>query len=48
MEPNKFSPEHIKNEFITLTPETSSYEGFIETKLQANFDKSDQMFEQPE
>ena len=46
MEPNKFSPEHIKNEFLTLTSETSSYEYFFESKLQDKFDKFDQTFEQ--
>ena len=48
MEPNKFSSEHIKNECITPTYETSSYEDCLETKIQANFYKSDQIFEHPE
>ena len=48
MEPNKFSSEHIKNESLTLTSETSSYEDCIEKKVQAKYDKSDQNFEQPE
>ena len=33
---------------LTLTSETSSSEDFFETKIQAKFDKSDQIFEQPE
>ena len=48
MEPSKFSSEHIENEVLTLTSETSSSEYCFETKLQAKFDKSDQNFEQPE
>ena len=48
MKPNKLSSEHIQNEVITLTYETSSSEYLFETKLQAKFDKSDQMFEQIE
>ena len=48
MEPNKFSSEHIENEAFTLTSEISYSEDFFETKLQAKFDKSDQIFEQPE
>ena len=48
MEPNKFSLEHIKNEFLTLTSETSSHEDFIEANFQAKVDKSDKYFEQPE
>ena len=41
MEPNKFSFEHIENEVINLTYETSSSEYCFETKLDAKFDKSD-------
>ena len=48
MEPNKFSPEYIENEVFTLTSETSYSEDCFETKIQAKFDKSDQIFEQPE
>ena len=48
MELKKFSPEHIKNEVLTLTSENSSSEDHFETKLQAKFDKSDHIFEQPE
>ena len=44
MDLNKFSSEHIENKMITLTPETLSSEDFFETKLQVNFDKSDQIF----
>ena len=47
MEPNKSSSEHIKNEVHNLTSETSSSENYFETKLQAMFDKYDQIFEQP-
>ena len=48
MEPNKFSSEHINNEILTFTSETSLSEAFFETKLQAKSDKTDQIFEQPE
>ena len=48
MEPSKFSSEHIENEVLTLTSETSSSEYCFETKLQAKFDKSDQIFKQTE
>ena len=48
MEPNNFSSEHIENECLTITTKTSSSEDCFETKLQAKFDKSDQMFEEPE
>ena len=48
MEPNKFSLEHIENELVTITTETLSSEGFFETKIQAEFDKYDQIFDQPE
>ena len=48
METNKFSSEHIENEVLTLTSKTSSSEDCFETKLQSKFDKSDQIFEQPE
>ena len=48
MEPKHSSSEHIKNESLTLTYETSSSEDCFERKFQANLDKSDQIFEQPE
>ena len=48
METNKFSSEYIENKMITHTSETLSSEEYFETKLQAKFDKPDQMFEQPE
>ena len=48
MEPNKLSSEPTKNEVLTLTAESSSFEDFFETKLQAKFHKSDQILEQPE
>ena len=48
MEPNKLSSEHIENEVLTLTSKTLSSEDCLETKLQAKFNKSDQIFEQPE
>ena len=43
MEPKKFSSEHITNEVLTLTPETSYSEDYFETILYAKFDKSDQL-----
>ena len=46
--PKKFSSEQIENKIVTLTHETLSSEDWFETKLQAKFDKSDQIFEQPE
>ena len=48
MESNKFSSEYIEKWMITLTSKTLSSEDWFETKLQAKFDKSDQIFEQPE
>ena len=42
MELNNFSSEHIKNEFLTITYETSYSSDFLETKPQARFDKYDQ------
>ena len=33
---------------ITIASESSSSEDWFETKIQAKFDKYDQMFEQPE
>ena len=45
MEPEMFSSEHIENEVLTLTSETLPFEDCLETKLQANLDKSDQNFE---
>ena len=48
MSPNKFSSEHIENKMVTITSETLSSEDCFETKLQAKFNKSDQIFEEPE
>ena len=48
MDQSKFSSEHIKNKMVTITSKTLSSEDCFETKLQANFDKSDQNFEQTE
>ena len=48
METKHFSSEHIKNEVLTLTYENLSSEDCSETKIQANFDKSDQIFDQTE
>ena len=42
------SSEHIENEMVTLTPEHLSSEDCLDTKLQANFDKYDQIVEKPE
>ena len=48
MDPNMFLSEHIENKMVTLTSENLSSEDWFETKLQVNFGKSDQLFEQPE
>ena len=48
IEPKKFSSEHIKNEVLTLTSETSSTKDCFETKLQAKFYKNNEVLEQPE
>ena len=48
MDPNKFSSEKIEDKMITLTSETLYSKDYLETKLQAKFDKYDQIFEQPE
>ena len=48
MKPKKLSSEHIKNEVLTLSYETSSSEYWFETKLQAKFDKTNQIFKQTE
>ena len=48
MDPNNLSSEHIENKMVTITSKTLSSEDCFETKLQANFDKYDQLFEQPE
>ena len=48
MYPNKLSSEQIKNRMFTLNSETLSSEDYFETKFQTKFDKSDQIFEQPE
>ena len=41
IQPNKLSSEHIKNDVLTLTYETSYSEDYFETKLQEKFDKFD-------
>ena len=33
---------------VTITSETLSFKDWFETKIQASFDKCDQLFEQPE
>ena len=48
MYPNKFSSENIENKMVTPTSETLSSEDCFETKLQAKFDRSYQIFEQAE
>ena len=48
MEPKFLSTEHIENKMVTLTSGTLSSEDCFETKIQAKFGKSDQLFEQPE
>ena len=48
MDTNKFSSEHIENNMVTFTSETSSSGDCFETKFQAKFDKYDQVFEQEE
>ena len=48
MDSNKFSSEHIENIMVTIISETLSSVDWFETKIQAKFDKSDQIFEQPE
>ena len=48
MEPNKFISEHIENLVLTLNSEYSSSEDSFDAKLQEKFDKSDQIFGQPE
>ena len=48
MEPKTFSPEHIKNEVLTLTSEHPSSEDKFESKFQDNLSPSNQNFEQPE
>ena len=42
-----FSSEQIENKLLTLTSENSPSKYCFKTKLQANFNKSDQSFEQP-
>ena len=46
MQYHMFSSEHIINEVLTLNSGTSSSEDWFETKIQAKFDKSDQIFNQ--
>ena len=48
MEPNKISSEHIESRMVTLTSEYLFTEYCFGTKLQANFDKSDQWYEKLE
>ena len=48
IQPNKFSAENIKNVVLTITYEASFSKYFFETKLQAKFNKTDQIFEQSE
>ena len=48
MQYHMFSSEHIINEVLTLNSGTSSSEDWFETKIQAKFDKSDQIFKQIE
>ena len=48
LDSNKFFEEQIENKMVTLTSETLSSEDCFETKLQTKFDKSDEIFEQPE
>ena len=48
MESNNLSSEHIENDVLTLTYETSPSEYWFESKLQDNFDKYDQRFEHSE
>ena len=43
-----FSSEHIQNEVLTITSEHPCSEDHFEIKIQAKFDKYDQIFEQPE
>ena len=47
MDLDKFSSDHIKNKMVTLTSETIYSEYCFETKLQAKFDESDWLFDQP-
>ena len=48
MEPEKSSSEHIENKGLTLISETASSKDCFDKKIQAKFDKSDNIFEQPE
>ena len=48
MEPRKFSSEHTEDKIITLPYETLFSEDCFENRLQDKFDKSDNIFEQPE
>ena len=46
MESKNFSSEQIWNEVVPLTSENKSAEDHFETKLQAKFNESGQIFEQ--
>ena len=48
MKPKKFSSEHIGNEVLFLTSETSYSEDCLDTKIQYRFYKSDQNVKQLE
>ena len=48
MEPNKLLSENIGNEVLNISSETPYYEDNFDTKLQANFDKYDQILKQQE
>ena len=48
LKPNKFSSEHIKNEVLMITSETESSGDCFEIKIQAKFDKCDQILKQTE
>ena len=48
MDTNKLSSEHIEDKMFTLISENLFSKNWFETKLQAKFDKSGQIFEQTE
>ena len=48
MEQIQSSSEHIENDALTITYENLPSEDWYETKVQSNFDKPDQSFEQIE
>ena len=43
MDPNMLSSEQIEHKMVTLTSEISSFEDCFDNKLQAKFDKYDQL-----